>query len=297
MQVGGKWNRLATYPAGAMSGPSRSLMWDQIGKMVPAMAAVFGEAPWQTYTTLMVFSDEVGGGSALEHSNSHVGIYNPGFIGNPLLASITAHEIFHGWNVKRLRPADLWPYRLRPGAAHALALGERGHHRLLRRPGDGARRRGRFGGLFRAHRREDGPGGRRARHRAGGRLALHLDRADRRHPVPVLPQGFPGRLHARRADPRRQRQPPLARRRDARAVRLGLQEGPRLHRGRLVARDQPRGREAAPSPSSTRSTSTAASRSPGAIFSRGPASARRPTPSASRESASPPARIPPARSW
>ncbi len=110
MQVGGKWNRLATYPAGAMSGPSRSLMWDQIGKVVPAMAAVFGEAPWQTYTTMMVFSDEVGGGSALEHSNSHVGIYNPGFVGNPLLASITAHEIFHGWNVKRLRPADLWPY-------------------------------------------------------------------------------------------------------------------------------------------------------------------------------------------
>jgi predicted metalloprotease with PDZ domain len=40
-----------------------------------------------------------------------VGIYNPGFIGNPILASITAHEIFHAWNVKRLRPADMVPYR------------------------------------------------------------------------------------------------------------------------------------------------------------------------------------------
>jgi predicted metalloprotease with PDZ domain len=39
-----------------------------------------------------------------------VGIYNPGIIGNPLLASITAHEIFHAWNVKRLRPAELVPY-------------------------------------------------------------------------------------------------------------------------------------------------------------------------------------------
>jgi predicted metalloprotease with PDZ domain len=110
MQVDGKWNRLATYPAGAMAGPARSLLWDQIAKTVPKMAAVFQETPWQTYTTLLVFTQEVGGGSALEHSNSHVGIYNPGFIGNPLLASITAHEIFHGWNVKRLRPADLWPY-------------------------------------------------------------------------------------------------------------------------------------------------------------------------------------------
>jgi len=109
-QVDGKWNRLATYPAGAMTGPARSLLWDQIAKVVPKMAAVFQETPWQTYTTLLVFTQEVGGGSALEHSNSHVGIYNPGFIGNPLLASITAHEIFHAWNVKRLRPADMWPY-------------------------------------------------------------------------------------------------------------------------------------------------------------------------------------------
>jgi predicted metalloprotease with PDZ domain len=110
MQLDGKWNRLATYPAGAMTGPARSLLWDQIAKTVPKMAAVFQETPWQTYTTLLVFTQEVGGGSALEHSNSHVGIYNPGFIGTPLLASITAHEIFHAWNVKRLRPADLWPY-------------------------------------------------------------------------------------------------------------------------------------------------------------------------------------------
>jgi predicted metalloprotease with PDZ domain len=110
MQVEGRWNRLATYPAGAMTGPARSLLWDQIGKTVPKMAAVFQETPWTTYTTLLVFTPEQGGGSALEHSNSHVGIYNPGFIGNPLLASITDHEIFHAWNVKRLRPADLWPY-------------------------------------------------------------------------------------------------------------------------------------------------------------------------------------------
>jgi len=109
-QVEGRWHRLATYPAGAMAGPARSLIWDQIGKTVPKMAAVFRETPWRTYSTMMVFTREVGGGSALEHSNSHVGIYNPGFIGIPLLASITDHEIFHAWNVKRLRPADLWPY-------------------------------------------------------------------------------------------------------------------------------------------------------------------------------------------
>ncbi len=109
-RVDGKWIRLATYPAGAMAGAGRSLLWDQMSKMIPVMAAVFQETPWDSYTNLLLFTPERGGGAALEHQNSHLGIYNPGFVGNPILASITAHEIFHAWNVKRLRPADMWPY-------------------------------------------------------------------------------------------------------------------------------------------------------------------------------------------
>jgi predicted metalloprotease with PDZ domain len=110
-QVAGIWTRLATYPAGALTGAARAETLDQIGKMIPAEAAVFGETPWPHYSVMMIFDTGFGGGSALEHTNSHVGIYNPGFIGNPILASITAHEIFHAWNVKRLRPADMVPYR------------------------------------------------------------------------------------------------------------------------------------------------------------------------------------------
>jgi predicted metalloprotease with PDZ domain len=110
-RVAGVWTRLATYPAGAMTGPARAQTWDEIGKMIPAEAAVFRETPWPHYTVMMIFDSSYGGGSALEHTNSHVGIYSPQFIGNPILASITAHEIFHAWNVKRLRPADMVPYR------------------------------------------------------------------------------------------------------------------------------------------------------------------------------------------
>ena len=109
-QIGGKWYRLATYPEGAMAGEDRALIWDQIQRMMPPMASVFDAVPWEHYTTLMVFDESFGGGSALEHSNSHLGIYHPSFLGSPTLASITAHEIFHAWNVKRMRPADLWPY-------------------------------------------------------------------------------------------------------------------------------------------------------------------------------------------
>ena len=110
-QVAGVWTRLATYPAGALTGSARQQVWDDIRKIIPAESAVFQETPWPHYTVMMIFDSSTGGGSALEHTNSHVGIYNPGFIGNPILASITAHEIFHAWNVKRLRPADMVPYR------------------------------------------------------------------------------------------------------------------------------------------------------------------------------------------
>jgi predicted metalloprotease with PDZ domain len=110
MVVEGKTHRLGSYPAGLLQGEGRAKLWDEIGKMVPPMSAVFQETPWEHYTTLLVFDSTFGGGSALEHQNSHVGIYGPQAIGNPLLASITAHEIFHAWNVKRLRPAELVPY-------------------------------------------------------------------------------------------------------------------------------------------------------------------------------------------
>ncbi len=105
------WHRLASYPESQLRGPARRTLWDQIKAFLPAEARVFGETPWKVYSTMLIFDPSFGGGSALEHQSSHVGIYHPGFMGTPLLASITAHEIFHAWNVKRLRPADMVPYR------------------------------------------------------------------------------------------------------------------------------------------------------------------------------------------
>jgi predicted metalloprotease with PDZ domain len=110
MQVAGVWTRLATYPAGVLAGPARAQIWGDIAKLLPAESAVFQETPWQNYTVMMLFDSSFGGLSALEHGNSHLGIYNPQAIGNPILVSVTAHEIFHAWNVKRLRPADMVPY-------------------------------------------------------------------------------------------------------------------------------------------------------------------------------------------
>ena len=110
-RIEGVWHRLASYPSGQLRTAGRRVLWEQIAAMVPPQSKVFGETPWQHYSTLLIFDSTFGGGSALEHQNSHVGIYNPQFIGTPLLASITAHEIFHAWNVKRLRPSEMVPYR------------------------------------------------------------------------------------------------------------------------------------------------------------------------------------------
>ena len=110
-RVADKWARLATYPAGTLAGNARDSIWHDIVRMIPAEGAVFQEKPWDNYTTMMVFDKNFGGGSALEHQASHLGIYTPGLIGNPVLSSITAHEMFHSWNVKRMRPAEMVPYR------------------------------------------------------------------------------------------------------------------------------------------------------------------------------------------
>lgn len=110
MRLGDAWYRLATYPSKALTGDSRATMWKQIEQMLPPLIAVTGDVPWDVYTILQVFDDGFRGGSALEHSRSHLGIYDTRMIGSPFLANIVAHEIFHGWNVKRLRPAEMWPY-------------------------------------------------------------------------------------------------------------------------------------------------------------------------------------------
>jgi predicted metalloprotease with PDZ domain len=110
-QISGSWVRLATYPSGSLSGGPRIAVWEALKRVVPAEVRVFGEVPWSTYTILQIADPSYGGGSGLEHQNSHVDVLGPGMVGTPVMSSLYAHEIFHAWNVKRLRPSDLWPYR------------------------------------------------------------------------------------------------------------------------------------------------------------------------------------------
>jgi predicted metalloprotease with PDZ domain len=109
-QISGKWVRYATYPQGSVSGAARQTAWDQLKRMIPAEVAVFGEAPWENYTVMQIADSSYQGASGLEHQSSHVDVVTPLAIGSMFQPSLYAHEIFHSWNVKRLRPADMWPY-------------------------------------------------------------------------------------------------------------------------------------------------------------------------------------------
>jgi predicted metalloprotease with PDZ domain len=126
-QAGGKTMRFASYPATSVSSSARRMVLDQLSKIVPAEVSVFGEIPWNTYTVLQVADAEFAEGSAagLEHQNSHLDIISSLVVGSPLLASLYAHEIFHAWNVKRLRPAEMVPYRYdRPQPTPLLWISE-----------------------------------------------------------------------------------------------------------------------------------------------------------------------------
>jgi predicted metalloprotease with PDZ domain len=110
-QISGTWVRFASYPSGSVTGGPRVAVWEALKRMIPAEVKVFGEVPWANYSILQIADPSYSGGSGLEHQSSHVDVLGPGMLGTPVLPSLYAHEIFHAWNVKRLRPEELWPYR------------------------------------------------------------------------------------------------------------------------------------------------------------------------------------------
>lgn len=111
LKVMDKWMRLVTYPTGSVQGPRRAAYWDALSRATESLAAVFGEVPWSTYTVLQVATEEMQGMSALEHAESELAMVGTPFLDEPFVLSVHAHEIAHAWNVKRLRPAEMMPYR------------------------------------------------------------------------------------------------------------------------------------------------------------------------------------------
>jgi predicted metalloprotease with PDZ domain len=81
-----------------------------MAKSIPTEVAVFADRPWPRYDIMQIADSAQQGMSALEHENSNVGVIGAGYMDEDFVPSVYAHEIFHSWNVKRLRPLDMWPY-------------------------------------------------------------------------------------------------------------------------------------------------------------------------------------------
>jgi predicted metalloprotease with PDZ domain len=109
-QIAGKWIRLAWWPAASLTTARRDRTFAWLQKFVPAQIAVFGEAPFRNYT-IFQRSDTLVNGGGLEHHSSQVDEVTTSGLDAPYLPGLYSHEFFHAWNVKRLRPADMVPYR------------------------------------------------------------------------------------------------------------------------------------------------------------------------------------------
>ncbi|MGH7521442.1 MAG: M61 family metallopeptidase [Gemmatimonadales bacterium] len=120
LQADGKWIRIAVWPATDYTPTVARNLRHGVAKMVPVQNRIMGEAPYDVYTVFFnVIHDPIGFGGGLEHSNSQYDIMPaPAFAdaaGNlgDFMYPLLSHEFFHLWNVKRLRPAEMWPYDYR----------------------------------------------------------------------------------------------------------------------------------------------------------------------------------------
>lgn len=87
---------------------------DDTKTLIETEASLFGgKLPYESYDIFLHLSPRSRGG--LEHRSSAALIAPPGSFATREsyldLLSLVAHEIFHAWNVKRIRPAGLTPYR------------------------------------------------------------------------------------------------------------------------------------------------------------------------------------------
>src|ERR1035437_4465433 len=109
--VAGAWMRFSSYPSGSVKPAQRTKLLGQMARAVPAEAAVFADRPRSRYDIMQIADSSSAGVSALEPEKSNVGMVGSSYVNEDFVPSVYAHEIFHAWNVKRLRPLDMWPYR------------------------------------------------------------------------------------------------------------------------------------------------------------------------------------------
>jgi predicted metalloprotease with PDZ domain len=110
----GKPHRYAIWPARLVGDADVRRLVDDTRTILETEAKLFGGSlPYEAYDLLLHLSPRGRGG--LEHNASAALIASPGSFATRDayldLLSLVAHEVFHTWNIKRIRPAGLTPYR------------------------------------------------------------------------------------------------------------------------------------------------------------------------------------------
>ena len=113
-EVAGKPHRYAIWPADAVADSDVKRLVGDTRTILQQESQLFGGAlPYDAYDLLLHLSPRGRGG--LEHKASVALIASPAAFQSREayldLLSLVAHEALHAWNVKRIRPAGLWPYR------------------------------------------------------------------------------------------------------------------------------------------------------------------------------------------
>jgi predicted metalloprotease with PDZ domain len=111
-EVEGKPHYFVATPAGTFSQEKAQSFTGMLARVASAQSAIFGGLPYEKYVYFYFFAPpESNASGALEHANSHVSFAPPGEQAQPeQLIGTASHEFFHLWNVKRIRPAEMWPY-------------------------------------------------------------------------------------------------------------------------------------------------------------------------------------------
>ena len=106
-EAAGLPHTVAAYDLGSVD---RAKFTGDLRKIVEAAAALMGELPYRHYTFLVIGP----GGGGLEHLNSTAVTLNPASLADARgyrgWQSFIAHEYFHLFNVKAVRPAALGPF-------------------------------------------------------------------------------------------------------------------------------------------------------------------------------------------
>ena len=126
-QVDGRTYRVVIHSLGPEGGKRRALVND-IEKIVKAETSMWGPPEFDSYTFLIHFANDGHSSDGMEHLTS-TQVIQPGTLADSGVLEDTldglAHEFFHVWNVKRLRPIELGPWDFtRPVNTRGLWIAE-----------------------------------------------------------------------------------------------------------------------------------------------------------------------------